>query len=114
MKIREPPVTWPWLAPIRPGRVHQSSQLSDFKDGSANTVMVVESNSKKIPWTAPRDLTLDEGVKVLASKDTEAFDGHRSEDFFHKQLLRTQHCDRRMERCDSPPSDRIPKWRGNS
>ena len=83
----EKPNTTSYVAVVGPNTAWPGStgtRLSDFKDGAANSIMLVESNSEKIPWTAPRDLTLKEAVQVLSSTETEAFDGHRSEDFFHK------------------------------
>ncbi|MEZ6088390.1 MAG: DUF1559 domain-containing protein [Pirellulaceae bacterium] len=36
------------------------TQLRDIKDGTANTIMVVEVEGLNVPWAEPRDITVDE------------------------------------------------------
>ncbi len=83
----EKPNATSYVAVVGPNTAWQgsnSTKLSEFKDGTSNTIMLVEFNSENIPWTTPRDVTLNRAVDILSSTDTEAFDGHRSEDFFHR------------------------------
>ena len=41
--------------------------LSEITDGTANTILVAEVHGLKIPWTEPRDITLDELQQRLKS-----------------------------------------------
>lgn len=63
-----------------------SAKFKDMKDGASNTILLIEHHSD-IPWTEPRDLSLDEAVDVLASTDMETFAGHRRETFFAKDFF---------------------------
>ena len=68
---------WPGASP---------SRIPDIRDGTSTTVLVIECNAN-IPWTEPRDLTVDEAVALLA--DTEPFSarGHRGQTFFHEYYV---------------------------
>ena len=47
--------------------------MADIKDGTANTVMVVESNQPEIPWLKPQELELEEALASnLAALDIRA------------------------------------------
>jgi type II secretory pathway pseudopilin PulG len=43
----------------------RAPSFSDIKDGSSNTVILVEVNRGDIHWMEPRDLTLDEAIGVF-------------------------------------------------
>ncbi len=43
----------------------QTRELSDIRDGSSNTVILVEVNHGDIQWMEPRDLTIEEAVNVF-------------------------------------------------
>jgi prepilin-type processing-associated H-X9-DG protein len=61
----------------------QMRKMSEIADGTANTVLVMEDQSTRIPWMEPRDLMLDEALGVLTSSDPRAGGIHRHEDFFY-------------------------------
>ncbi|REJ72801.1 MAG: DUF1559 domain-containing protein [Planctomycetota bacterium] len=61
------------------------SRIGDFKDGTTNTVLVIECDSG-IPWTEPRDLELDEALVTLSSLDAETALGHSHETFFFEEF----------------------------
>lgn len=50
-----------------PGAVGRKK--SDFADGTAETIMVVESGEPAVPWMEPRDLTLEEAIKYLSGEE---------------------------------------------
>lgn len=58
-------------------------KMSEISDGTANTILVMEDQSSRIPWMEPRDLALDEALRVLTSPDLRAGGVHRNEDFFY-------------------------------
>ena len=62
----------------------KSTRLRDCLDGPSQTILLIESNSLQIPWTAPVDLTREEAIEALASTDIESFDGHRYESFLYE------------------------------
>ena len=68
-----PRTGWPGL---------KSLKYEDFKDGLDWTILLIEDHSE-IPWTEPRDLSLEEAVDALAKTNRESFH-HRSESFFSK------------------------------
>ena len=43
----------------------KTSGFGDIKDGSSNTLMIVEDFANPIPWTKPEDLTIDEVVEII-------------------------------------------------
>jgi prepilin-type processing-associated H-X9-DG protein len=54
--------------------------LSAIKDGTSNTIAVIEASGLDVNWMEPRDLTIDEAVELLA---TERPSGHvRMDDGF--------------------------------
>jgi hypothetical protein len=59
-----------------------SRKLSDFKDLTSWTVLLVELAGQKIAWTEPRDFTIDEVLKLVESRDEAVEGGHRSEGAF--------------------------------
>ena len=60
-----------------------SSRIRDIKDGTSNTVLVVECDAG-IPWTEPRDLELEDGLRTLSSRNAQAALGHSHVDEFHE------------------------------
>jgi hypothetical protein len=54
----------------------KSSKLSEFTDGTSNTMLVVEDHSQKIPWMEPRDLALDEALEMLGSRTSRPVGSH--------------------------------------
>ncbi|MBN1911316.1 MAG: DUF1559 domain-containing protein [Pirellulales bacterium] len=70
------PGTTDYVAVTGPGTMWPDSRgcgIRDIKDGTSNTLMLIEASGSDIPWNAPRDLTLD---KVLAADPTEAITSH--------------------------------------
>ena len=49
------------------------TSIAQITDGAANTILVIEVHGLKIPWTEPRDITLDE---LLALHRSGALIGH--------------------------------------
>jgi hypothetical protein len=43
------------------------TRLGEFTDGLAQTILVAEVHGLKIPWTEPRDITLDELLVQVGS-----------------------------------------------
>jgi len=59
----------------------KATRLSDIRDGTERTIALIESYSD-IPWTEPRDLTLDEGLNQLTASEPSRSGGHRSQSYF--------------------------------
>ena len=55
--------------------------LDDIGDGPAETVMVIEYTGDT-PWAAPEDLSFEEALDRLASRDPDQLTTHRREKFF--------------------------------
>ena len=47
----------------------QTLSFRDIKDGSANTIAVVEDLKNPVPWTKPEDLTIEQAVGLLSSRE---------------------------------------------
>ena len=47
----------------------QTSSYGDIKDGSSNTIAVVEDLKNPVPWTKPEDLTIEQAVALLSSRE---------------------------------------------
>lgn len=59
-------------------------KISDFKDGTAKTVVLIETGGKDIHWAEPRDLSVAEAVDLL-SQSSEVDEVHRiNHGFFYK------------------------------
>lgn len=43
----------------------ESTRLSDFTDGTSNTILVTETSDSTIPWMAPRDIEVVDGIVPL-------------------------------------------------
>lgn len=85
---KENPTTTSYVAvvgPRTPWSYERTIRSSEITDGTANTVMVVESRTP-IPWTAPRDLTREEVISLWKINDIDQFNGHRSEDQFQEKF----------------------------
>jgi hypothetical protein len=55
----------------------RGNKIGDFKDGSSNALLLIEYTASDIPWTEPRDLTLDNAVRILTAREPETWDGHQ-------------------------------------
>lgn len=44
----------------------KSSRLDDFGDGTANTLLLIESHQHSVHWMEPRDISFDEAVEMLS------------------------------------------------
>jgi hypothetical protein len=49
--------------------------LSDFKDGTSNTILLIEVHGDHVPWAQPKDFTVPEALAMLR----EIGSGQRSE-----------------------------------
>lgn len=59
-----------YLAPVGPKTAFPGDsaiRFRDLKDGSSNTIFVVEDHQHSVPWTAPRDVSVDDCVSHLTS-----------------------------------------------
>ncbi|MBN1910931.1 MAG: DUF1559 domain-containing protein [Pirellulales bacterium] len=59
-----------YVMPIGPGMISDgptAHAIKDFKDGTPNTIVVVEMSRSGILWTEPRDWTVPEGPILLNS-----------------------------------------------
>ncbi|MDX1967184.1 MAG: DUF1559 domain-containing protein [Planctomycetaceae bacterium] len=63
---------WPAYFPVH---------LADVKDGSSNTLHLLEDVESQIPWTAPQDMSERDAVAMLASSSAKTFS--RRESWFH-------------------------------
>jgi hypothetical protein len=68
-----PNTAWPGTEPVR---------IKDVTDGTATTIMLVEVADSGIHWMEPRDLNLEDALRLLASTDPQSAGGHRREEFF--------------------------------
>jgi prepilin-type processing-associated H-X9-DG protein len=58
--------------------------ISEFRDGAKNTILLIEAHHRGVNWAKPRDLTIDEAVDLL-SQPFASHDGHEvSNGFFYK------------------------------
>ena len=57
------PATWRSSGPEPHGLARQTRKMNEIADGTANTILVMEDQSTRIPWMEPRDLTLDEALR---------------------------------------------------
>ena len=55
-----------------------------FRSGTSQTVLLLEDDSAKIPWTKPDDLKMDDALELLTSEEADADGIHRYEDFFYR------------------------------
>ena len=68
---------------VWPGAASRRMKEIESADGTSQTLMVVEAHLPDVAWSEPRDLSLDEGVRLLISKDPPHAGGHVREDFFY-------------------------------
>jgi hypothetical protein len=40
--------------------------ISEFRDGAKNTILLIEAHHRGVNWAEPRDLTIDEAVDLLS------------------------------------------------
>ena len=65
-----------------PGR---GRKISEVVDGTSNTIMLIESQHKAVPWAKPEDLSFEKAVELLTDPPTSSDFGHLvDEGFFHK------------------------------
>jgi hypothetical protein len=60
----------------------QARTFAELKDGTSNTVLVIEYDNQSIQWLEPRDLVLPQAMQIL-NGPPESAGGHQSEDFFY-------------------------------
>jgi hypothetical protein len=60
----------------------RSTHFRDFADGTSNTLLLMESDSRSVNWLEPRDVSYDEALQMLSLESgTDA--PHRYEDFLY-------------------------------
>jgi hypothetical protein len=65
----------------------KSVQLKDFADGTSNTILVIEGDSRSVNWMEPKDLSYDEAIRLATSNEVSRNAGHWFEDFFHESYF---------------------------
>ncbi len=63
----------------------KTTRHADFTDGTSNTILFIEANGRGVPWTQPRDVSLDEAVDLATSDDLDGLGGHRDDEFFYEK-----------------------------
>jgi prepilin-type processing-associated H-X9-DG protein len=56
--VAGPETAWPTIA---------TSKTSQFRDGTATTIMLVEASAQNVHWMDPRDIDINEAVKLLTT-----------------------------------------------
>ncbi|MCA9225043.1 MAG: DUF1559 domain-containing protein, partial [Planctomycetales bacterium] len=78
-----------YVAVIGPGTVWpgaESIAFRDIADGTAYTMMIVESDSEHIHWMEPRDLDVEQAVRLLGSAEwNDAV--HVREDLWYREIV---------------------------
>lgn len=75
--VVDPRTAWP------PGK---SRRFRDFGDGLRGTILVMEG-THDVPWTAPRDISFQEAVRLLSDEENAERGSHRYENFFFVEHL---------------------------
>jgi hypothetical protein len=75
MAIVGPRAAWPGDTPRR---------FADFADGTASTLLVIEADPHEVNWMEPRDVTYEEAIELLSSRELDYREGHRYENFFYQ------------------------------
>lgn len=67
----------------------KSRQIREIKDadGTSHTLLVIEALVPEVAWSEPRDLSYDEAVRLLSSRDSRRVGGHLVEDFFYEHYF---------------------------
>ena len=81
--------TTSYLAVLGPDSAWPGSKslaLSDIQDGPSRTILVVESGSREILWTEPKDVSPEQAAELLASADFGSANSHRSDSYFYEYL----------------------------
>jgi len=61
-------------------------RMRDVLDGTSNTLLVLEAEPQQLNWMEPRDITYEEAVDLLTSRDPKQMEsGHKLEDFFYER-----------------------------
>ncbi|MFT7643457.1 MAG: hypothetical protein ACI9G1_005222 [Pirellulaceae bacterium] len=60
----------------------RGAKMSEFPDGTSNTILLIESSNPQVAWTEPTDFSLDDALDFLSDVEHGAPVGHLSEDFF--------------------------------
>jgi hypothetical protein len=47
----------------------KSHSFDDAVDGSANTIVLIEAHGRKVLWTEPTDVSIDEAIALLSATD---------------------------------------------
>ncbi|MCA9247330.1 MAG: DUF1559 domain-containing protein [Planctomycetales bacterium] len=79
-----PAWTTNYVAVIGPHTAFRGSQgrtFNDFRDGTANTILIVET-TEPIPWMEPRDITFEEACQSSERPCVSSFHGRPHDDFF--------------------------------
>jgi len=63
----------------------KASRQADFTKGTGNTILIIEADARGVPWTKPRDLSLDEALALVTSGDLDRLGGHGYDDFFYEE-----------------------------
>jgi hypothetical protein len=74
-----------YVAVIGPGTAwpgDKTTSIADFRDGTSNTILVVETSQSDIHWMEPRDLSLDDVLSTDPHSWQKAISHGRTEGYF--------------------------------
>jgi len=74
-----------YVAVVGPGTAwpdDKTTSIADFRDGTSNTILVVETPQSDIHWMEPRDLTLDDVLSTDPHSWQKALSHCRTEGYF--------------------------------
>ncbi len=69
---------WPGATSRKLGDIKSTTKLGNIPSGPYNTILLLEDSTARIPWTEPRDWTLDEALTELSSTDPKTSGPHIS------------------------------------
>ena len=55
------------------GEPNEAVKMADIKDGTSNTILAIEVGGSGIPWTEPRDLTVEEAIAFITNSGAGQF-----------------------------------------
>ena len=64
------------------------TQVSDFTDDPANTIILIEVLNSKHPWYEPRDLTIEEAIDLLTDPANYQYSADRIDNHFFTSTIR--------------------------